>query len=117
MQGSLIYYTFAEAYIKFCTAAKRKLSKCLYDDLSRALTYDSEMFCLLLPNIFGELAVSGSFSVTGNVDLIRLVASAIDPVYLQELICLCLTGTAKVINKEEVMPLIGKYNLLLTLQN
>lgn len=74
-----------------------------------ALTYDSEMFCFLLPSIFGEFANCGSFSITGNIDLIRLVVSTVDPIYLQELICLCLTGTAKVINKEDVLPLIGAY--------
>lgn len=74
-----------------------------------ALTYDSEMFCFLLPSIFGEFASCGSFSITGNIDLIRLVVSTVDPIYLQELICLCLTGTAKVINKEDVLPLIGAY--------
>lgn len=95
-------------YTEFCSAAKRKLSKCLYDDLFMALTYDSEMFCFLLPSIFGDIATSGSFPVTGNIDLIRLVVSAVDPISLQELICMCLTNTAKVINKEDVLPLIGK---------
>lgn len=72
-----------------------------------AMTYDSEMFCFLLPSVFGELATSGTYPITGNTDLIRLAVSAIDPIYLQELICLCLTGTAKVINKDEVISLIG----------
>lgn len=98
----------ANNYVEFCSSARRKLTKCLYDDLLKALTYDSEMFCFLLPSVFGEIAATGSFPVTGNIDLIRLVASAIDPVHLQELICLCLTGTTKVINKEDVMPLVGK---------
>jgi len=74
-----------------------------------ALTYDSDMFCFLLPSVFGEIASSGLFPVTGNVDLIHLVVSAVDPIYLQELVCLCLTGTAKIINKEEVLSLIGKH--------
>lgn len=73
-----------------------------------AATYDSEMFCFMLPSIFGELATSGSFIITGDVDLIRLIVSVIDPIYLQELICLCLTGTAKVIKKEDAINLIGK---------
>lgn len=76
------------------------------------LTYDSEMFCFMLPSVFGEIANSGSFQVTGNINLIHLVVSAIDPVYLQELISLCLTGGAKVINKEEVLSLIGKVSNL-----
>lgn len=97
-------------YIDFCTTARRKLSKCLYEDLTMTVTYDSEMFCFLLPSIFGELATSGSFVITGNIDIVRLVVSAIDPISLQELICLCLTGTAKVINKEDVMPLVGKFS-------
>lgn len=103
----------AGSYIEFCNAARRKVSKCLYDDLLKALTYDSEMFCFMLPTVFGEIAGSGVFPVTGNIDLIHLVSSAIDPVYLQELICLCLTGTAKVINKEDVMPLIGMFSSII----
>lgn len=98
----------ASCYSEFCTAAKRKLSKCLHEDLKMSLTYDTNMFCFLLPNVFGDLHVSGAFSITGNIDLIHLVVSAIDPINLQDLICLCLTGNAKVINKEEVLPLIGK---------
>lgn len=84
------------------------MSQCLYDDLFMALTYDSEMFCFLLPSVFGEIATSGAFQVTGNINLIRLVVSAIDPICLQELISLCLTGGAKVVNKEEVLSLIGE---------
>lgn len=95
-------------YTEFCNYAMRKLST-LNDDLQMALTYDSEMFCFLLPSIFVEFANSSSFSITGNINLIKLVVSAIDPIHLQELMCMCLTGTAKVINKDDVMPLIGKY--------
>lgn len=73
-----------------------------------ALTYDSEMFCFMLPSIFGEIASNGTFPVTNNSDLIHLVVSAIDPNNLQELICLCLTGSAKVINRENPLPVIGK---------
>lgn len=99
----------ASYYHEFCISAKRKpYNKVLHDDLTMAQAYDSELFCFLLPSVFGEMAASGNFSVTGNVDIIHLVVSTIDPVHLQELICLCLTGTAKVINKEDVLPLIGK---------
>lgn len=100
-------YIVASNYVDFCTLAKRKMAKCLYDDLFMALTYDVEMFCFLLPSVFGELSVTCQFPVTGNIELVHLVVSAIDPIHLQELICLCMTGTAKVINREEVLPLIG----------
>lgn len=105
MHGSIV----SSGYIEFCNSARRKLNKSLYDDLYMAQSYDSVMFCFMLPSIFGEVASCGSFMVTGNIDLIRLVVSSVDPINLQELICLCLTGTAKVINKEDVLPLIGKF--------
>lgn len=73
-----------------------------------AATYDQELFCFLLPDVFGDMVSCGSFSITNNIDIIRLVVSNIDPNRLQELVCLCLTGTAKMINNEGVMPLIGK---------
>lgn len=111
---SVIHNTaYAYNYIDFCNAAKRKLTRCLVDDIQMALTYDSEMFCFILPYIFGELAGCGSFPVTGNSEIIQMVVSAIDPHNLQELVCLCLTGTAKVINRDEVMPLIGKLSHIL----
>lgn len=99
----------ATTYLDFCNSAKRKTAKCLFDDLFMALTYDVEMFCFLLPSVFGELAISSQLPVTGNIELIHLVVAAIDPIHLQELICLCMTGTAKVINRDDVLPLIGKY--------
>lgn len=103
----------SSGYKDFCTSAKRNLFRCLYDDLSMAVTYDTNMFCFLIPSVFSELATSGSFSVTGNIELIHLVVSAIDPSSLQELICLCLTGTAKIIDKtESIMHLIGKFDML-----
>lgn len=98
----------ASGYLDFCTTAKRKLSKCLYDDMQLCMTYDPDMFCFLLPPVFGELVATSEFDITGNVALIRLVVSAIDPISLQELICLCLTGSAKIINRDEVKDLIGK---------
>lgn len=98
----------ASGYIEFCTNAKRKLSKCLLEDLSKAVTYDSEMFCFLLPSVFSEMATCGSFTITGNIDLIHLVVSAVDPIFLEELICLCVTNTARVLNKDDVLSLVGK---------
>lgn len=74
-----------------------------------ALTYDSAMFCFLVPCVFGEIATCGSFSVISNVELIRLLVSAIDPNALQEMICLLLTNTIKIVNKEEVIPIIGEF--------
>lgn len=100
--------------MEYCTAAERKLSQCLYDDLIMTLTYDSEMFCFLLPSVFGDIAATGSFQVTSNISLIRLVVSAMDPICLQELISLCLTGGAKVIGKEEVLSLIGMSDIHLS---
>lgn len=94
-------------YIEFCINAKKKATKCLLEDLSKAATYDSDMFCFFLPTVFGEMAHNGAFPITGNIDLIHLVVSTVDPVSLEELICLCLTNTARVLNKEEILPLIG----------
>lgn len=108
--NNVVYQTpFAQSYVEFCNASKRKLSKCLQDDMLMVLTYDPAMFRFLIPAIFGEIATCGHFTATGNIDLVRLVVSGVDPVSLQELICLCLTGSAKVINKEDVLPLIGEY--------
>ena len=98
---------FAQNYIAFCESAKRKVPRCLVDDLKMALEYDSELFCFLLPSIFGELASHGQFPVTSNSDLIHMVVSAVDPIALQELLCLCVTGAAKVINRDEPLPIIG----------
>lgn len=100
---------FHHCYLKFCKQASRDLTSCLQDDLTRALAFDSEMFCFLLPSIFGELAIIGSFQVTGNIELIRLVVSAIDPIHLQEIISLCMTSMAKLFNKDSPLPVIGKY--------
>lgn len=96
----------ANSYLEFCTNAKRKLTKCLDEDLAKVCTYDPEMFCFLLPSVYGELVTLGMFPITGNIDIIRLVVSALDPFYLEELVCLCLTNTAKVLKKEDVLPLI-----------
>lgn len=96
-------------YVDFCQVANRDLNKCLHDDMAMCLTYDPLMLCFLLPGIFSELAQHGAFKITGNIDLIHLAMTALDPTSLQEVLCLCLPNTIKFISKDDdVASLIGE---------
>lgn len=95
-------------YIAYCEACGRELNEALQEDLNMMCTYDSEMFCFTLPTIYSEYAISGSFNITNNISLIHKTVSSLDPVSLQEIICLCLTGTCKIFNRDNPRSAIGK---------
>jgi len=99
-----------KTYHALCEAQKMSdPTKSLVKDMKLMLTYDCEMFCFMLPCIFSEFAHSDLYSVINNSELIRMVTSAVDPTSLQEFMCLCLTGSAKIISREDPMSAIGEY--------
>lgn len=103
-----------KVYQTFCEASNRNdLTKSLIADMQMMLTYDSEMFCYMLPCIFSDFAHSESFSVVNNCELIRMVTTAVDPMSLHEFMCLCLTGSAKIISREDPMSVIGKCQIIM----
>lgn len=70
--------------------------------------YDPEMFCFLIVTVFCDMAHNHDFKIISNCDLIQLTVSTIDPACLQELICLTMIGSAKIFDRDEPMPVIGK---------
>lgn len=98
----------AKQYISYCEACKREPVKSLIEDLQMMCTYDSEMFCFMLPNLFSEYTGYEALSITNNVELIRLVVSAVDPKTLHEVLCYCLTGTLRIISREDPLKVIGE---------
>lgn len=68
----------------------------------------------MVPCIFNDFPfypdkTTNQFSIQNNCDLIRLVVSTVDPMTLEDLLCLCLVGSAKVISREDPMSIVGKY--------
>lgn len=102
----------SKIYQSVCEALKRDdLTRSLVDDLNMMQTYDPEMFCFAAHTIFSDFSHSELYNAINNTEIIRLLASTIDPTSLNDIMCLCLTGSLKIISREEPMSVIGKRSL------
>lgn len=70
------------------------------EDLRMMYDYDPEMLAFVLPAIFSA-DYTTRFEVTNNERLIRLAMSAVGPINLNELISYCMTGTTKIVSRDD----------------
>ncbi|UYV77018.1 INTS3 [Cordylochernes scorpioides] len=79
------------------------LLQALLTDLKLCQEDDLRMFCYILPYIYTQFRDT----VTGNVDLLHLVVSCIDPRQLQDLICHVLKGDMAMFKKDAFLHVIN----------
>ncbi|XP_051175718.1 integrator complex subunit 3 isoform X1 [Leptopilina boulardi] len=92
----------ASVYKDFCSQREKKLDSCLVTDLKLCHEDNIPLLCYLVPDVYTEF----QNVALGNVNLLHLVVSTVDPCQLQDLVCQIMQGHLKMLKKESFSSLL-----------